>query len=195
MNSPFSRVRLVDFSDRQYRALLDRMATFRKPKGAGPTSRDLFSKDAERTLRRWLSGQTHLTILRIIHYYERVGVHQVERYREVDGVGRAGDTLLLFEVKTGHTRATVRQGMTQLATAREILATRFPNIITCLLLVDTDDATNSDIARFLGHAEDLRVIRSLDDLTTDGRPHVLRFSVDDVTTLSHVPVHLAWRVA
>jgi hypothetical protein len=195
MNARFSRVRLVDFSDRQYRTLLARRATFRKPKGAGPTSRDLFSKDAERTLRRWLAGQLDLGMLRIIHYYERVGVHDVERYREVDGVGRAGDTLLLFEIKTGHTRATVRQGMTQLTTAREILGTRFPNIITCLLLVDTDDAANSEIAHFLGHAEDLRLIRSLDDLTTDGRPHVLRFIVDDVTTLSHVPVHLDWRVA
>ncbi|MFZ2493621.1 MAG: hypothetical protein WA208_19240, partial [Thermoanaerobaculia bacterium] len=190
MNPRFSRVRLVDFSGTQYRTLLDRMATFRKPKGAGPTSRDLFSKDAERTLRRWLSGHLDLTMLRIIHYFERIGVHHVERYREVDGVGRAGDKLLLFEIKTGHTRASVRQGIAQLTTAREILGTRFPNIITCLLVVDTDDDANSEIAHFVARAEDLRLIGSLDDLTTDGRPHVLRFSVDDVTALSHVPVHL-----
>jgi hypothetical protein len=195
MNPRFSRVRLVDFSDRQYRALLARMATFRKPKGAGPTSRDLFSKDAERTLRRWLSGQLDLTMLRIIHYYERIGVHHVERYREVDGVGRAGDTLLLFEIKTGHTRATLRQGMTQLTTAREILGTRFPNIITCLLVVDTDDDTDSEIAHFLARAEGLRLIGSLEDLTADVRTTVLQFSVDEMAALSHVPVHLDWRVA
>ena len=188
-------VRLVDFNDRQYQRLRARFTSFRKRKGIGPSSRDLFSKDAERTLRRWLEGNIHLTMLRIIRYRERIGVGTIEKYRELDGVGLDGSRLLLFEIKTTRSKEAVQAGLEQLATAREILGHGFPAIRTCLLVVDTDDAPNSPVATFLSRSPVVRFIGSLDELSDDPRPHVMLFSVADIETLSQVPVHLEWRDA
>ena len=78
----YDRVRLVDFSDRRYKHLRTRHMSFWKASGSGPTARDLFSKDAERTLRRFVASQLRLTTLRIINYYEQAGISAVEPYRE-----------------------------------------------------------------------------------------------------------------
>lgn len=191
----FERVRLVDFSDRRYRALLARLSTFRKPKGTGPTDRDLFSKDAERILRWWIAQHVNLTKLRIIHFHERTGFLTTEKYRELDGVALAGAGLILFEIKTGRTKAAVRQGLDQLALAREILSASFPSITTCLLIVDTDDVPNSEIATYVSSNDSIRFIGSLDELTSTEHTHVMPFSVADISALAHAPIHLEWRAA
>jgi hypothetical protein len=192
----YERVRLVDFSDRRYRQLRARFASHRRgPVGSGPTSRDLFSKDAERTLRRFIASQLRLTPLRIIRYHERAGFLTVEKYRELDGVALAGGRVILIEIKTTKNRTAVREGIAQLDMAREILAASFPEITTLLLVVDTDDTANSEVATYLSLARGLRIIGSLDEISDDRRTHVMPFSVADIEALSRMPVHLDWRSA
>jgi hypothetical protein len=191
----YNRVRLVDFNDRRYQLLRARMSSRRAASGAGPDSRARFSKDAERTLRWFIGSQLRLTPLRIIHYYERIGFRSVERYRELDGVALAGSRLILVEIKTTKNATAVRQGVAQLDTARSILSPSFPEITTVLLVVDTDDSSNSEVATYLSTTPRLKFIGSVDELSNDPRTHVMPFSVADIEAFSRNPVHLDWRVA
>lgn len=195
MIARYERVHLVDPTDRQYRRFLGDCASMNAPSGAGLDVRALFARDAEETLRCFLSTTLALAPRRIIHFHERHGSRLVEKYREIDAVARIDRRLLLFEVKTTRSAAGVNEGVRQLATAREILTTIVPEITACLLIVDTDDAANSEVATHLSLSPKLRLIGSLEELSSDPRTHVMPFSVADIEALSHVPVHLEWRDA
>ena len=82
-----------------------------------------------------------------------------------------------------------------LDTARAILSASFPEITTVLLVVDTDDGANSDVATYLSTTPRLKFIGALDELSNDPRTHVMPFSVADIKAFSRNPVHLDWRVA
>jgi hypothetical protein len=191
----YERVHLVDPTDHQYRRFRGDCASMNTTSGAGLDARALFARDAEKTLRRFLSTTLALAPRRVIHFHERRGSRLVEKYREIDAVARSDRRLLLFEVKTTRSAAGVNQGIRQLETAREILTTIVPEITTCLLVVDTDDAANSEVATHLSLSPKLLLIGSIEELSTDPRTHVMPFSVADIEELAHAPVHLEWRDA
>lgn len=192
-------VRLVRLDDPLYRAQSTRFRNARwartpQAPARERSSRDLFAKDAERTLRWFVNDYRRIVPERVIAYTEHVGRYRNERYRELDLVAREGDDILIGEIKTTESACTIKHGVEQLRIASDLLAPLAKTVTSILLIVDMDDAPNSVVATSLSHRPGLRLVGALDELVP-GAMHVMPLVVADIVALAKTELHLDWRTA
>lgn len=222
MASRFSRPRLIDESDRRYRAHVEQMRLLRSNQRAirPPRARDLFGGEAEAALRTWLAQRMELSDRRIVEYLEHRGRQAITKYRELDAVSLPDSrTIHIFEVKASMKATSLRRAVRQLRDTQTILRMLFAHVHTTILLVDTGipltpaDAAaqlNDWIAKHpdrpapaeppptldavLAHLPQIRLVTSLEALPADpDLVGLLRFSVDDIVALAGAEnLHLDW---
>jgi hypothetical protein len=210
----FSRPRLIDADDKQYRAFLKQIMISKDNQRAirPPRARDLFGGEAEEALRTWLSERYELSDRRIIEYLEHKGRSGVKKYRELDAVAMPdAKTIYAFEFKASRKAGSLRRASQQLRDTRTILKMLFHNVHTTILLVDTGIPDAAEVAEIMA-AEDappvapptlaemleqlphLRLIESLDQ--SDPNPEVVNlmlFSIDDIIAIAgEENLHLDW---
>lgn len=217
----YSRPRLIDDQDRQYRAFLQQIMLTRQNRKAirPPRARDLFGGEAEAALRIWLSERVTLSERRIVEYLEHKGRNAVKKYRELDATMLPDPkTIHVFEVKATQKATSLYRARQQLGDTRTILGMLFAHVYTTILLVDTGIPKTPEeaeqqvaelAARFpdrdpppppptfdevLASAPTLRLIDSLDSRDPDPQiVSILRFSVDDIIAIAGAEnLHLDW---
>jgi hypothetical protein len=214
----YSRPRLIDDQDRQYRAFLEKIALGRQNRRAirPPRARDLFGGEAEQSLRGWLSERLPLSDRRIVEYLEHIGRSPVKKYRELDATAIPDPkTVHVFEIKASQKATSLLRARRQLSETRAILGMLFPRVITTIMLVDTGipktPAEAAELAaqlaalrpdrdpppppptldEVLAEAPTLRLIGGLDEqLAAPEVTGVLRFSVADIVALAGGAEHL-----
>jgi hypothetical protein len=210
----FSRPRLIDDQDRQYRAFLAQIMLTRQNQRATrpPGARELFGGEAEAALRAWLAQRVTLSNRRIVEYNEHRGRQAIRKYRELDAVEIPdAKTINVFEAKASQKATSLRRAAQQLRDTREILGMLFARVHTTIMLVDTGipathEAAREQLAEYLARRErpplqtidppplleevlaqmpHLRLIESLDQRDPDPAIiSVLRFSVGDIVALA-----------
>ncbi|MDZ4717752.1 MAG: hypothetical protein SH847_04730 [Roseiflexaceae bacterium] len=217
----FSRPRLIDDQDRQYRAFLSQIMLSRQNHKAirPPRARDLFGGEAEIALRGWLGERIPLTDRRIVEYLEHRGNSAIKKYRELDAVSiPEPKTLHVYEMKASQKATSLYRARRQLSDTRAILGPLFARVYITIMLVDTGIPKTPEEAEqqaaligarypdsdpppplptldeVLATAEDFKLIDSLDERDPDHRVIcILRFSVDDIIALSGAEnLHLEW---
>jgi hypothetical protein len=136
----FSRPRLVDESDKQYRAFVAQIMIGKDNQRATrpPRARELFGGEAEEALRGWLAGHYTLSERRIVEYLEHRGRSAVKKYRELDAVVQPDPkSVHVFEIKASQKAASLRRAVQQLRDTQTILRMLFARVYTTILLVDT----------------------------------------------------------
>jgi hypothetical protein len=210
----FSRPRLVDENDPQYRAFVRQIMIGKDNQRATrpPRARDLFGGEAEQALRGWLAQHYSLSDRRIVEYLEHRGRSAIKKYRELDAVILTDQkSIQVFEIKASQKAASVRRAAHQLHETRAILGMLFRRVHTSILLVDTGIPTAADVAELMASEDappvppptldevlavlpQVRLAASLDD--RDPNPEVvnlLRFSVEDIVALAGAAhLHLDW---
>lgn len=217
----FSRPRLIDDQDRQYRAFLSQIMLSRQNHRAirPPRARDLFGGEAEIALRSWLSERIPLTDRRIVEYMEHRGNSAIKKYRELDAVSLPEPkTLHVYEMKASQKATSLYRARRQLSDTRAILKPLFARIYITIMLVDTGIPKTPEEAEqqaaelgarrpekdpppplptldeVLASAENIKLINSLDERDPD--PNVicvLRFSVEQIIELAGAEnLHLEW---
>lgn len=208
----FSRPRLIDAQDRQYRAHLARimMTKDNHRPTRPPLARELFGGEAEAALRQWLGERFTLSDRRYIEYLEHRGRSAVQKYRELDAVAIQDSTIQIFEIKASMNAASIRRAVRQLRESKELLQMLYRTVIPAILLVDTGiPKTAEDIAEIMA-AEDapFEPPPTLDDVLAD-LPQIMRvdsldqrtgaemallvFSVEDIVAIAgEENVHLNW---
>ncbi len=222
MASRFSRPRLIDESDRRYRAHVEQMQLLRSNQRAirPPRARDLFGGEAEAALRTWLAQHMALSDRRIVEYLEHRGRQAITKYRELDAVSLPdARTIHVFEIKASMKATSLRRAVHQLRDTQTILRMLFTRVHTTILLVDTGmPLTPADAAAqradwiaknpdrpapdeppptldaVLEHLPQVRLAPSLEALPADpDLVGLLRFSVDDIVALAGAEnLHLDW---
>ena len=210
----FSRARLIDASDPQYRAFLRQIMLGKDNQRPTrpPRARELFGGEAEAALRDWLARRFTLSERRIVEYHEHRGRSAIKKYRELDAVALPdAKSIEVFEIKASQKAASVRRAARQLHETRTILRMLFFRVHTTILLVDTGIPTAADVAELMA-AEDappvppptldemlaaLPQVRPVDSLDErDQSPDVislLRFGVEDIVALAGAEnLHLSW---
>ena len=214
MTPRFSRPRLIDASDKQYRAFLAQIMLGKENQRAirPPRARDLFGGEAEAALRGWLAQRYTLSERRIVEYLEHRGRSAVRKYRELDAVVLPDPkTIHVFEIKASQKAASLRRASQQLRDTRAILGQLFARVFVTILLVDTGIPTAAErdalmagpdappippptLDEVLATLPHIRLGPSLEDLPGD--PEVvglLRFTVEDIIALAGAEnLHLDW---
>ena len=148
----FSRPRLIDANDRQYRAHL---AEIMLTKGnyrptRPPLARELFGGEAEIALRQMLAARAPLSERRYIEYLEHKGRAAIKKYRELDAVAIDGSYVHIYEVKASEKATSIRRAAQQLRDSSELLRMLFRTVTATILLVDTGiPKTEADIAAIM----------------------------------------------
>jgi hypothetical protein len=210
----FSRARLIDAADPQYRAFLKQIMLTKDNQRPTrpPRARELFGGEVEVALRDWLARQFTLSERRIVEYHEHRGRSAIKKYRELDAVVIPdGKSIQVFEIKASQKAASVRRAARQLHETQTILRMLFFRVYTTILLVDTGIPTALDVAALMAAEEappvapptldevlatlpQVRLVGSLEDRDQD--PAVvglLRFGVDDIVALAGAEnLHLDW---
>jgi hypothetical protein len=210
----FSRARLIDANDQQYRAFLKQIMLTKDNQRPTrpPRARELFGGEAEAALRDWLAQRFTLSDRRIVEYYEHRGRNAIKKYRELDAVVIPDQkSIQVFEIKASQKAASVRRAARQLHETQTILRMLYFRVHTTILLVDTGIPTAQDVAELMASEDappvppptldevlatlpQVRPVGSLDERDPD--PEViglLRFSVDDVVALAGAEnLHLNW---
>lgn len=140
MAPKYSRPRLVDEGDKQYRAFLARIMIGKDNQRAirPPRARDLFGGEAEAALRGWLSQHYTLGDRRIVEYVEHRGRNGITKYRELDAVALPdAKSIHVFEIKASQKASSLRRAAQQLRDTQAILRGLFARVYTTILLVDT----------------------------------------------------------
>jgi len=210
----FSRPRLIDEDDPQYRAFVRQIMIGKDNQRATrpPLPRELFGGEAEAALRDWLAQRYTLSDRRIVEYLEHRGRSAIKKYRELDAVVLSDQkTIEVFEIKASQKAASVRRAAQQLADTRAILGMLFRRVNTTILLVDTGIPTADAVAELMA-AEDapfeppptldevlallprVHLAASLDARDPDPEiVNLLRFSVEDIIALAGAEnLHLNW---
>jgi hypothetical protein len=210
----FSRARLIDANDAQYRNFVRQIMIGKDNQRATrlPLPRELFGGEAEAALRDWLAQRFTLSDRRIVEYLEHRGRSAIKKYRELDAVVLSDQkTIEVFEIKASQKATSVRRAAQQLADTRTILGMLFRRVNTSILLVDTGIPTADDIPELMA-AEDapfeppptldevlallprVHLAASLDARDPDPEiVNLLRFSVEDIITLAGAEnLHLNW---
>jgi hypothetical protein len=210
----FSRARLIDASDTQYRAFVRQIMIGKDNQRATrlPLPRDIFGGEAEAALRDWLAQRFTLSDRRIVEYLEHRGRSAIKKYRELDAVVLSDQKMIeVFEIKASLKAASLRRAAQQLADTRAILGMLFRRVNTTILLVDTGIPTADDVAELMA-TEDAPIVPppTLDEVlallprvhlaasldTRDPDPEIvnlLRFSVEDIIALAGAEnLHLNW---
>jgi hypothetical protein len=210
----FSRPRLTDADDKQYRAFVAQIMLGRDNQRAirPPRARDLFGGEAEAALRDWLAQRYTLSERRIVEYLEHRGRSAIKKYRELDAVVIPDPkTIHVFEIKASQKATSLRRAAQQLRDTRTILGMLFHRVYTTVLLVDTGIPTAEQVAELMA-AEDappvppptldemlaslpqLRLVGSLDERDSDPQiVSLLCFGVDDIVALAGAEnLHLDW---
>lgn len=136
----FSRPRLVDENDKQYRAFVQQIMLGKDNQRATrpPRARELFGGEAEAALRAWLAQRYTLSERRIVEYLEHRGRNAVKKYRELDAVALPDSkTIHAFEIKASQKAISMRRASQQLRDTQTILRMLFARVYTTILLVDT----------------------------------------------------------
>ncbi len=210
----FSRARLIDMNDPQYRAFLRQIMIGKDNQRPTrpPRARDLFGGEAEAALRDWLAQRFTLSERRIVEYQEHRGRTAIKKYRELDAVVIPDPkSIQVFEIKASQKAASVRRAVHQLHETRAILGMLYFRVYTTILLVDTGIPTAADVAELMASEDappvppptldevlavlpQVRLAGSLDE--RDLSPEVvslLRFSVADIVALvGEERLHLSW---
>jgi hypothetical protein len=217
----FSRPRLIDDQDRQYRAFLDQIMLSRQNHKAirPPRARDLFGGEAEIALRGWLGERIPLTDRRIVEYMEHRGNSAIKKYRELDAVSiPEPKTLYVYEMKASQKATSLFRARRQLSDTRAILGPLFTRVCITIMLVDTGIPKTAEEAleqaaafgakhpekdpppplptldEVLATAENMKLIDSLEQHDPDPQTIcVLRFRVEDIIALAGAEnLHLEW---
>ena len=210
----FSRARLIDTSDTQYRNFVRQIMIGKDNQRATrlPLPRDLFGGEAEAALRDWLAQHFTLSDRRIVEYLEHRGRSAIKKYRELDAVVLSDQkTIEVFEIKASQKATSVRRAAQQLADTRAILGMLFRRVNTTILLVDTGIPTADDVADLMaGEDAPFEPPPTLDEVLAllprvhlaaslaarDPDPEIvnlLRFSVEDIIALAGAEnLHLNW---
>jgi hypothetical protein len=210
----FSRPRLIDANDAQYRAFVRQIMIGKDNQRATrlPLPRELFGGEAEAALRDWLAQRYTLSDRRIVEYLEHRGRSAIKKYRELDAVVLSDQkSIEVFEIKASQKAASLRRAAQQLHDTRTILSMLFRRVNTTILLVDTGILTAADVAELMA-SEDappvppptldevlallprVHLAASLDARDPDPEiVNLLRFSVDDIIALAGAEnLHLNW---
>jgi hypothetical protein len=210
----FSRPRLIDASDAQYRAFVRQIMIGKDNQRATrpPLPRELFGGEAEAALRDWLSQRFTLSDRRIVEYLEHRGRSAIKKYRELDAVVLSEQkSIEVFEIKASQKANSLRRAAQQLNDTRAILSMLFRRVNTTILLVDTGIPTAEDVADLMA-LEDappvppptldevlailprVHLAASLDVRDPDPEiVNLLRFSVEDIIALAGGEnLHLNW---
>jgi hypothetical protein len=210
----FSRARLIDADDPQYRAFLRQIMLGKDNQRPTrpPRARELFGGEAEAALRDWLAQHFTLSSRRIVEYHEHRGRNAIKKYRELDAVVIPDPkSIEVFEIKASQKAASVRRAVHQLHETQAILRMLYFRVYTTILLVDTGIPTAEDVVDLMA-AEDappvppptldevlatlpqVRLAGSLDERPADPEiVSLLRFGVDDIVTLAGLDnLHLNW---
>ena len=210
----FSRPRLIDADDKQYRAFLAQIMLGKDNQRAirPPRARDLFGGEAEAALRDWLAQRYTLSERRIVEYLEHRGRSAIKKYRELDAVVIPDPKMIhVFEIKASQKAISLRRAAQQLRDTRTILGMLFHRVYTTVLLVDTGIPNADQVAELMA-AEDappvppptldevlaslpqLRLVSSLDERDPDPQiVSLLRFGVEDIVALAGAEnLHLDW---
>ena len=210
----FSRARLIDTNDTQYRAFVRQIMIGKDNQRATrlPLPRELFGGEAEAALRDWLAQRFTLSDRRIVEYLEHRGRSAIKKYRELDAVVLSDQkTIEVFEIKASQKANSLRRAAQQLADTRAILGMLFRRVNTTILLVDTGIPTADDVAELMA-AEDapieppptldevlallprVHLAASLDARDPDPEiVNLLRFSIEDIIALAGAEnLHLNW---
>jgi hypothetical protein len=217
----YSRPRLIDSQDKQYRAFLEQILLSRQNQKAirPPKARDLFGGEAEQALREWLTARIELSEKRIVEYLEHRGRQAIKKYRELDAVHIPDPkTIHVFEIKASQKATSLRRARQQLGDTRAILKQLFHYVYTTILLVDTGipkDANEAaeqaaqraakfpdrdapdpppTLADVLAQAPTLRLIESLDQARENPETiGILCFDVEQIIALAGAEnLHLDW---
>jgi hypothetical protein len=211
----FSRPRLIDANDTQYRAFVRQIMIGKDNQRATrpPLPRELFGGEAEAALRDWLARHFTLSERRIVEYLEHRGRSAIKKYRELDAVVLPDpkSSIQVFEIKASQKAASVRRAAHQLHETRTILGMLFRRVHTTILLVDTGIPTAADVAELMASEDaptvppptldevlaalpQVRLAGSLEQRDSD--PEVvslLRFGVEDIVALAGADnLHLNW---
>jgi hypothetical protein len=150
MAPKYSRPRLIDEGDKQYRAHLARIMLGKdnhRPTRP-PRARELFGGEAEVALRTWLAERLTLSERRIVEYLEHRGRNAVTKYRELDAVALPDPkSVYVFEIKASQKAVSLRRAVQQLRDTQTILKGLFARVYTTILLVDTGIPQTSEEAR------------------------------------------------
>jgi hypothetical protein len=210
----FSRPRLIDANDAQYRAFVRQIMIGKDNQRATrpPLPRELFGGEAEAALRDWLSQRFTLSDRRIVEYLEHRGRSAIKKYRELDAVVLSDQkSIEVFEIKASQKANSLRRAAQQLNDTRAILSMLFRRVNTTILLVDTGIPTADDVADLMA-LEDappvppptldevlailprVHLAASLDARDPDPEiVNLLRFSVEDIIALAGSEnLHLNW---
>ena len=152
----FSRPRLIDANDRQYRAHLAEImmtkSNYRPTRP--PLARELFGGEAEIALRQMLAARAPLSERRYIEYLEHKGRSAIKKYRELDAVAIDGSDVHIYEVKASEKATSIRRAAQQLRDSSELLRMLFRTVTATILLVDTGiPKTEADIAAIMAAAD------------------------------------------
>jgi hypothetical protein len=210
----FSRPRLINADDKQYRAFLAQIMLGKDNQRAirPPRARDLFGGEAEVALRDWLAQRYTLSERRIVEYLEHRGRSAIKKYRELDAVVIPdAKTIHVFEIKASQKATSLRRASQQLRDTRAILGMLFMRVYTTILLVDTGIPTAEQIPALMAEPDappappptldevlallpQIRAIDSLDQRDPDPQiVNLLRFTVEDIVTLAGAEnLHLDW---
>jgi hypothetical protein len=210
----FSRPRLIDANDPQYRAFVRQIMIGKDNQRATrpPLPRELFGGEAEAALRGWLAQHYTLSDRRFIEYLEHRGRSAIKKYRELDAVALPDPkSIQVFEIKASQKAQSVRRAVQQLRDTRSILGMLFFRVYTTILLVDTGIPDVQAVAELMAAADappqppptlgevlallpQVCLANSLAE--RDPNPEVvnlLRFSVDDIVALAGAEnLHLNW---
>jgi hypothetical protein len=210
----FSRPRLIDENDSQYRAFVrqimigkDNQRPMRPPR-----ARELFGGEAEAALRDWLAQHYTLSERRIVEYFEHRGRSAIKKYRELDAVVIPDQkSIQIFEIKASQKAASIRRAVQQLRDTRAILGMLFFRVHTTILLVDTGIPDAQAVAELMASegappmppptldevlalVPQVKLVGSLDE--RDPKPEIvnlIRFGVDDIIALAGAEnLHLNW---
>lgn len=152
MSPRFSRPRLIDANDKQYRAFLAQIMLSKENQRAirPPRARDLFGGEAEAALRSWLGQHYTLSERRIVEYLEHRGRSAIKKYRELDAVVLPdAKSVHVFEIKASQKALSLRRAAQQLRDTRAILGMLFARVYTTVLLVNTGIPTPEAIAELM----------------------------------------------
>jgi hypothetical protein len=210
----FSRPRLIDANDPQYRAFVrqimigkDNQRPMRPPR-----ARELFGGEAEAALRDWLAQRFTLSERRIVEYLEHRGRSAIKKYRELDAVVIPDQkSIEIFEIKASQKAASIRRAVQQLRDTRAIVGMLFFRVRTTILLVDTGIPDAQAVAELMASEDapsdppptldevlalvpQVKLVGSLDK--RDPNPQIvnlIRFGVDDIIALAGAEnLHLNW---
>ena len=210
----FSRPRLIDENDPQYRAFVRQIMISKDNQRPmrPPRARELFGGEAEAALRDWLAQHYTLSERRIVEYLEHRGRSAIKKYRELDAVAIPDQkSIQVFEIKASEKAASIRRAVQQLRDTRAILGMLFFRVYTTILLVDTGIPDAQAVAELMASEDappvppptldevlalvpQVKLVGSLDE--RDPSPesvNLIRFGVDDIIALAGAEnLHLNW---